>query len=62
MLNVITLHPSKITKATDQVSVRPTAFPRRHPLSQLTQQKSGRLNCEDDQDIDIPTLDIYAAR
>jgi hypothetical protein len=62
MLNVITLHPSKIVKETDQGNGRHSAFPRRHPLSLLNQEKSGRLNCENDQDIEIPALDIYAAR
>jgi hypothetical protein len=36
--------------------------PRRHVLNRMTQDKSGRLSCNDDWDVEIPALEIYAAR
>lgn len=37
-------------------------LPRRHVLNRMMQEKSGRLYCNDDFDIEIPNLDIYEAR
>ncbi len=35
---------------------------RRHVLNRLTQEKSARLSCNDESEIEIPTIDLYAAR
>jgi hypothetical protein len=47
------LHPPSTTRMESQ---------RRHVLNRLMQEKSGRLYCGDDGDLDIPSLEIYAAR
>lgn len=35
---------------------------RRHVLNRSMQEKSGRLYCGEDGDVEIPSLEIYAAR
>ena len=35
---------------------------RRHVLNRMMQEKSGRLYCSEDWDIEIPSLELYAAR
>jgi hypothetical protein len=35
---------------------------RRHVLNRTMQEKSGRLYCNEDWDIEIPSLELYAAR
>jgi hypothetical protein len=35
---------------------------RRHVLNRAMQEKSGRLYCNEDWDIEIPSLELYAAR
>jgi hypothetical protein len=35
---------------------------RRHVLNRSTQEKSGRLYCNEDWDFEIPSLELYAAR
>lgn len=52
-------------EATTIIDFKPTVSkltPRRHVLNRWMQEKSGRLYCSDDWDIDIPTLEFYAAR
>ena len=36
--------------------------PRRHVLNRMMQEKSGRLYCGDEVDVEIPSFNIYAAR
>lgn len=36
--------------------------PRHHVLTSMMQERSGRLYCADDWNIEIPDLEIYAAR
>jgi hypothetical protein len=35
---------------------------RQHVINRLTQEKSGRLYCADEADVEIPVLEIYEAR
>jgi hypothetical protein len=35
---------------------------RHHVLNRMMQEKSGRLYCNEDWDIEIPSLELYAAR
>jgi hypothetical protein len=41
--------------------LRPEAS-RRHVLNRMMQEKSGRLYCNEEFEIEIPSLDIYEAR
>jgi hypothetical protein len=48
-------------------SVQPTNDQRKdasrhHVINRLTQEKSGRLYCADEAEVEIPVLEIYEAR
>jgi hypothetical protein len=47
------------------IELKPTQRPdtaRRHVLNRGMQEKSGRLYCNEDMDVELPSLEIYAAR
>jgi hypothetical protein len=62
MLKVITLVPPATTPASESLENAAAKRHASHILTQLQQKKSGRLDCEDEADIEIPDLEIYAAR
>jgi hypothetical protein len=62
MLNVIALHPAAKTQTEDEAVKSPPEQKRSHVLTQLKQEKSGRLDCNNELDFEIPALEIYAAR
>jgi hypothetical protein len=49
-------HPVHPTSAQRQKASR------HHVIARLTQEKSGRLYCADEADVEIPVLEIYEAR
>jgi hypothetical protein len=66
MANILLAAPTVLAQDDEKVLVfkllEPKKTSRSHILNQPQQSNSGRLYCGDDLDIEIPSLDIYAAR
>jgi hypothetical protein len=62
MLNVIALFPPAETPPTENLEKTTAKRNPSHVLTQLQHQNSSRLECGEEADIEIPDLEIYAAR
>jgi hypothetical protein len=66
MANILLAAPTVLPQDVDRIvplkQVEAKRTSRSHILNQLPQSNNGRLYCGDDLDIEIPSLDIYAAR
>jgi hypothetical protein len=66
MANILPAAPTVLAQDDEKILVfkllEPKKTSRSHILNQLQQSNSGRLYCGDDLDVEIPSLDIYAAR
>lgn len=62
MLNVIALRPAEKNQPKGETS-KPTAKAlRHHVLKEVIEEESGRLSCNDEDEIEVPPMEIYAAR
>lgn len=61
MLNVIALRPVQKSQP-EEKPARPPPNLRHHILVEEEKKNSGRLDCGEDLDVEVPQLDIYAAR
>jgi hypothetical protein len=62
MLNVIALRPARGKPPENKIASRPASLIRHHVLKTSGTENSGRLYCEDENDTEVPPLDIYAGR
>jgi hypothetical protein len=62
MLNVIALHPAAKAQPKNEALKPPGKASQHHVLKGLMEENSGRLQCGDESELDIPPLEIYTAR
>ncbi len=62
MLNVIALRPGRGKTPENKIASRPAVSIRHHVLKTCATENSGRLYCEDENDTEVPQIDIYAGR